>query len=102
MKNFLLDFGSDGKGVRSCTGGTKASSLELDRSILEGIVEDLSLNVLRSESIKIRVPMECCEIIGVYGPICHLRRRLRQLNEIFDSEGCRPWVVNGDKIDQVH
>ena len=46
-----------------CAGGTKASGLELDRSVLEGIVEDLSLNVLRSESTKVRGPMECREIM---------------------------------------
>ena len=54
------------------------------------IVKDLSLNVLRSGSTKVHGPMECCEIIGISGPICHLTRCLRQLNEIFDSEGCRP------------
>ena len=46
--------------------------------------------------------MECCEIVGIAALIYHLTRCLRQLDEIFDSEGCRPWVDCGDKVDKVH
>ena len=41
-KYLALDFVADGKGVRSCAGCTKACGLELDWSISEGMIQDLS------------------------------------------------------------
>ena len=46
--------------------------------------------------------MECREIVGVAALICHLMRCLREPDKIFDTEGCRPWVDCGDKVDKVH
>ena len=67
-----------------------------------GIVDDLGLNGLSIKSAKVQCPMECREIVGVAALICHLTRCLRQLNEIFDAKGCRPWVDCSDKVNEVH
>ena len=101
-KDFLLDVRADGKRVRSCAGGTKASGLKLNRSILEGKIEDLGLNFLRSEGTKVRSPVKRCEVIGGASPSGQLTCRLWKIDKVFTSQSCRPWIVDGDKINEVH
>ena len=50
---------------------------------MEGKIKDLGLNFLRSEGTKVRSPGKRCEVIGSASPI-------------------GPWIVDGDKINEVH
>ena len=45
--------------------------------------------------------MERREVVGVADTICHLDRRLRQLDKIFHAESRRSWIVDDDEIDEV-
>ena len=69
---------------------------------MDGKIEDLGLNFLRSEGTIARSPVKRCDVIGAASPIGQLTRHLQKLNKIFTSEGCGPWIVDGDKINEVH
>ena len=100
-KNFLLDFVSDGKRVSSRAGGTKTRGLKLDWPVLEGVIEDIGLDLLRGKGSEVPRAVERCQSVGGADPIGHLTSCLRQLDEVLDSERRGARVSNGDEVDEV-
>jgi len=100
-KNFLLDFVSDGKRVSSRAGGTKTRGLKLDWPVLEGVIEDIGLDLLRDKGSEVPRAVERCQSVGGADPIGHLTSSLRQLDEVLDSERRGARVSNGDEVNEV-
>ncbi len=90
-----------GKRVRSRAGGTKARNLKLDWAVLEGVIKDIGLDFLRCKSPEVSHIVEHCQSVGIAGPIGHLMRCLRQLDEVLDSQHRGARVGDGNKVDEV-
>ncbi len=100
-EEFLLEFVSDGKRVRSRAGDAKACGLKLYGALLEGVVKDIGLDFLRGKSPEVSHAVERRQSICVAGPIGHLTHCLGQLDEVLDSQRRGARVGNGDKVDEV-
>ena len=100
-KEFSLGLVSDGKRVRLRAGGTKACGLKLNWAVLEGVIEDIGLDFLRGRSPEVPHTVERCQSVGVAGPVGHLTRCLRQLDEVLDSQRRGARIGDGDKVAKV-
>ena len=98
---FLLDFVPDRKRVSSRASGTKTRGLKLDGPVLKGVIEDIGLDLRRGKGSEVPRAVERRQSVGVAGPVGHLTSRLRQLDEILNSERRGAWVRYSDKVDEV-
>ena len=89
------------KEVSSRAGGTKTRGLKLDWPVLEGVIEDIGLDLLWGKGSEVPRAMERCQSVGGADPIGHLTSSLRQLDEVLDSEQRGARVSNGDEVDEV-
>jgi hypothetical protein len=67
--------------------------LEVNRSILKGNLENLSLDIVSRNSANIARPVKGEQVVGCTLSVCNLHQRLREFNIIFHTKYCRtPWV----------